>query len=135
MAAQPTVPRLDAPIQQVLDTLDWWNNLNSGHHSQKRGSDRAPYRVPIHVFIFDEKHNIGEPAKNDFVFHAWIRNLSRQGLSFVSRESRVLEKVAICLNGEATIDSTWVIAKVVWSRRIHDGFWEYGVELLDRINQ
>jgi hypothetical protein len=62
----------------------------------------------------------------------WSRDVTPSGISFIS-----MDKIAVAaiIVGLITSDNsrTFVRAKICRSRKVHDGFWEYGAEFVERV--
>ena len=121
---QAKVP--DARTQEVLDKLDWWDDRNQGHHTQKRSKSRPLYRTLILVQSVDASDSA------EVTFKAWTRNLSQGGLSFVLPRELHLHDVVITWCDGKVEPASRLQGQVVRFRRVHDGYWEYGVEFLSR---
>lgn len=123
-ARQTLVP--DGRTQEVLNKLDWWDDRNQGHHTQKRTKSRPQCRALILVQSIDASGSAG------VTFKAWTRNLSQGGLSFVLPREVSLQAVVITWCDDKVEPGSRLRAQVVRYRRVHNGYWEYGVEFLSR---
>ena len=116
----------DAKIQEVLDKLDWWDGRNQGHHTQKRTSFRPSCRTLILV------RSANDSECDAVAFKAWTRNISQGGLAFILPRQYSLDKVRITWCHDKADPPSQLQARVVRTRRVHDGYYEYGVEFLSR---
>lgn len=123
-ARQTLVP--DGRTQEVLDKLDWWDERNQGHHTQKRTSFRPSCRTLILV------QSVDASGKAEVTFKAWTRNLSQGGLSFILPRELPLQAIVITWCDDKAEPASPLRGRVVRFRRVHDGYWEYGVEFLSR---
>ena len=123
-ARQTFVP--DPRTQEVLDKLDWWDDRNRDHHTQKRTSCRPSCRTLILVQSVDASGSAGVN------FKAWTRNLSQGGLSFILPRELKLQDVVITWCDDKVEPGSRLRGQVVRCRRVHGGYWEYGVEFLSR---
>lgn len=115
---------------RVLDALDRWSERLSGHHEQRRAFPRKSARSVITIYFIEES-TIPNKAGEKLTAQVWMRNLSRNGLSFIHERYLNLSKIIVCLDVTGS-DPVGFHAEVVRSRQVHEGYWEYGVSLKER---
>lgn len=117
---------------QVRDLLDRCDRRNQNRKTQKRRARRSRYHAAIYVCSPDSIDGVAQDPGGRAA-QAWSRCLSQNGLSFLfrGRVPRKDNRVVIGLPEGAS--HFWIEAKIVWSRLVPDGFWEYGVEFQGRV--
>jgi len=122
---------LDRAAERVLDTLDRWSERLRGHHSQKRGQTRKSFRKKLTVYVPENEQEAGE-AEDNTILETWLRNVSRSGASFVYHEPIRADEVIVCLDlGKG--NCTYFRSRITRRRQVHEGFWDYGVKFLERV--
>jgi len=123
---------LDRAAGRVLDTLDRWSERLRGHYSQKRGQTRKPFRKKLTVYVPENEQEAGE-AEDNTILETWLRNVSRSGANFIYHEPIRADEVIVCVDlGKG--NCTYFRSKIIRRRQVHEGFWEYGVKFLERVN-
>lgn len=132
---------LDATVESVLSALDRWMERNDGHHTEKRTTQRFPFRGSI---VVTARH----AATGALVqFEAPTRDISVSGLSFVvSRQIRTesvegnIVLASAILTPETKIVVTLnrgdhdliLVAEIRRVRKVHDNLYECGVRFVGR---
>ncbi|MDZ4782775.1 MAG: PilZ domain-containing protein [Planctomycetia bacterium] len=138
IGASPT--EFDETVESVLCALDRWTARNDGHHTEKRTTRRHAFRAQVEVAA-------RVASSQEIVrFHAFTRDISVSGLSFVASKhihsevggqviltSGLLteEKVIlICLpHGDHEVNLFGEIRRL---RKVHDNLYECGVKFVGR---
>jgi len=133
----------DKQALEVLEILDRWDERLQGHHSQMRNHERKKYRTKIAIYLSHNDQQNNDQINNDQInndqtdddcpqyLSVWCRNISQSGLSFIYHADLKWNHFIICLNPEAE-ETLWYHAEMTRSRQVHNGFWEFGVKLLNR---
>lgn len=121
---------IESNAQQVLESLDRWDNKMRGHCQQKRRHSRSKFREVITIYIPSCEETVGESPEMS-VISGWARNISQSGLGFIFHKPIKDSEIILCLKN-AKGKTVYMRAKVVRNRQVHQGFWEYGVEFLSR---
>jgi len=123
---------LDKTALRVLDTLDRWSDRLNGHHSQKRGQERKPFRNKMTVYLPGNEQESGGAEANT-ILETWPRNMSRSGAGFFCRKPIKADEVIVCLDfGEE--NPICFRSEIVRCRQVQEGLWEFGVKFLERVN-
>ncbi|MAT16375.1 MAG: pilus assembly protein PilZ [Planctomyces sp.] len=125
-----TAEKLERSAEEVLSILERWDAKNQGHHTQKRQYSRKPYRTKMTVFIPQSEGMAGESMEATS-FTVWSRNISQGGVSFIYPGQLQHGRYLICLDPEKS-GSLWFLVEILRSRQVHNEFWEYGANMLER---
>lgn len=111
-------------LAEIMKMLDRWDDRMSGHQTQRREYDRQKFRALITVRLPElaDFEHLPEEQSN---LRVWARNLSRAGVGFLYRGRIESRKVVICLDPDGG-DAHCFLAKIVRSRKLPEGFREYG---------
>ncbi len=136
--ASPT--QFDETVESVLCALDRWTARNDGHHTEKRATRRHAFRAQVEVAA-------RVASSQDVVrFHAFTRDISVSGLSFVVAKhipsefggqvvlasSLLTEEkmILVCLpHGDHEVNLFGEIRRL---RKVHDNLYECGVKFVGR---
>lgn len=121
----------DKHALEVLEILDRWDERLQGHHAQMRTSERKKYRRKI-VVIIPECNQEDDQSHQPQSLAVWCRNLSQGGLSFIHSHKLHEGDILLCLNPDCESKLLYN-AQITRSRQVHNGFWEYGVKLLSKV--
>ena len=131
MSQTVNCPKQDSNAQRVLDTLQRWSERFDGHQNQKRQHERRPIRMQLSVY-FSESDLPKSSTDNQYALEVWARNISRSGMCFIHNGPIKLGNVIIAFNLGAG-ETEYFRAQLVRNRQVHDGFWEYGVKFLEKV--
>jgi hypothetical protein len=134
-------------IEQVLSSLDRWSSRTGKHVTHQRAADRHNYRTTVIVEPNDPQLPDSAPRR---LFHVPTRNVSKTGLGFVippmflprllsdatplvhaEAAFRVGMKIKVTL-GPPTGNMPQLWGEIVRMRQVHLGFFEIGVQFVDR---
>jgi len=121
---------MESKALDTLEILDNWSERLQEHCSPKRSTKRKEFRQTISVYVPDSEENAGED--DDFGMAQGIgRNLSRGGVCFILPHKLPSDRiiVALCHNKHKCV---YMESKIVRRRQVHNGYWEYGVQFIDR---
>ncbi len=116
--------RLEQQAHSVLDSLDRWDARLQGHQNQKRCHARKKFRTRIIVYVADGDETASEDVEATIV-HGWSRDLSAGGIGFISLRELKDPGLTLCLDPEG-FGEFWIKARIVRTRKLQDGFHEYG---------
>jgi hypothetical protein len=126
MPSQPTrLTKLEQDAIRVLDMLQKWDDRLRDHATQKRSSSRRPLKIKVTIVIPESRDEVGE-VQDRSVTEVWTRNVSQSGLCFISCipiKSKTNEVIV-------SLGQKFLLSRIVRSRQVHEGFWEYGLEYL-----
>jgi hypothetical protein len=134
-------------IEQVLSSLDRWSSRTGKHVTHQRAADRHIYRTTVIVEPSDQQLADSAPRR---LFHVPTRNVSKTGIGFIAppmflpsllsdatplvhAESafRVGMRIKVTLGPPTgTMPQLW--GEIVRMRPVHLGFFEIGVQFVDR---
>lgn len=121
----------EKPVAKILEMLDRWDARLNGHQNQKRTHSRVPFRSQILVELPDLARSEYVPQENARL-RVWARNLSPAGIAFLYRGPIESQKIVVCLDPDGAAEHK-IVAKIVRSRKLQDGFREYGAIFLKRV--
>jgi hypothetical protein len=116
---------------ELLDMLDRWDARLNGHQNQKREHSRVAFRSRI-VVELPELADFDQIPDEESRLQVWARNLSPSGVSFLHRSMIESRKIVVCLGSEGGVQLKY-LARIVRSRKLQDGFQEYGAVFLERL--
>ena len=111
-------------LAEVMEMLDRWDDRMAGHQTQRRKYKRLRFRARITVKL-PELADFDHVLEEESSFLVWARNLSKAGVGFLHHGWIDSRKVIICLDPDGGDDHSH-LAKIVRSRKMPEGFWEYG---------
>jgi len=133
MRLQLNSPNYDKLAQETLDIMDRWDEKFSHHLNEDRKHERKKFRTRLHARIPERKtpNGIKIPSQN---FLVWARNLSQAGVSFIYQEELKTDTLHLCLNSEST-EELWYLVEIIRKKQVYNHFWDYGVQLRERITE
>lgn len=123
----PTHEVPDKALQRILADLAREDQRNSQLYGRNRSFERKSITLKVTVapYINDTLVMSNEQT-------VWVRNLSRSGISFISKAPIGCKSVGVhLLDGDK--GPVWMQGEVVRERQIQDGFWEFGVKFITSI--
>ncbi|MCA9094694.1 MAG: PilZ domain-containing protein [Planctomycetaceae bacterium] len=117
----------DKALQRVLADLAREDQRNSQLYGRDRNFERKSIILKVAVAPYINDHLVMSNQQS-----VWVRNLSRSGISFVSKAPIGCKSVGVHLL-QGNNGPIWMQGEVVRERQIQDGFWEFGVEFIASI--
>jgi hypothetical protein len=143
----------ESMVLETITALNRWNQINSGHHTEKRSVERLGYDGRPLVVIDATQDDSGAPFADGgpVVFRAWGRDLSRAGMSFLTPSRLIsckpgdhspavlLFSQMVELGSQFRIglsqskgDMLFMTALLIRLRLVQNGMIDCGVRFLDR---
>ncbi len=125
MSQKTDYEKIDQAANRVLDMLQKWDDRFKEHATQKRSSSRRPLQAKVTIVIPECRDEVGE-VQDRSISEVWTRNVSQSGLCFITHgpiKSKTNEVIV-------SLGQKFLLSRIVRSRQVHDGFWEYGVKYL-----
>ena len=121
---------MDKAAEDTLDALDRWSDRPQHHCTQKRKSKRNSFRHTISLFVCNSAKGAREVGEREMT-EAYARDLSASGVGFIHPQNLPTDKITVCLSFKNN-KCIYVNGKIVRRRKVHNDFWEYGVQFTDR---
>ena len=133
MRLQHNSPNYDKLAQETLNIMDRWDEKFSHHLNSDRKHERKKFRTRLLARIPEREtpNGIKIPSQN---FLVWARDLSQTGVRFIYQEELKTDTLHLCLN-TASVQELWYLVKIVRKRQVYNYFWDYGVQLSERITE
>jgi len=125
------IDRVAIRAQRVLESLDRWDERLNGHQTERRERDRAHIRGTIAIAFPESDFALAGRQESDYL-RVWARNISQSGVGFIYNGIIHAEYIIARLNcGDEEMHFQ---ARIIRRRQLPEDFWEYGAELLERID-
>ncbi|MGE3316755.1 MAG: hypothetical protein AB7O26_16680, partial [Planctomycetaceae bacterium] len=85
-------------------------------------------RTKLHVKVSGAGVSDNGTSTSDTVLEVWSRNISCNGVGFLSPYKIVTDTIVLCLNPSST-EQKWYHGVIVRRRPVQNEFWDYGVQL------
>lgn len=108
--------------ERVLSMLQSWSDRFQRHVRQKRAHQRRPCNIKTTCVIPESKRVAGEVEDESFT-EIWLRNISQGGVGFIAEGQLQTTNDLVIIS----LGPKYMLCRIVRSRQVHDGFWEYGV--------
>ena len=122
-------PKQQKCAERVLDSLDHLLERLDKHYKSQRSHERKQLRSVAVVKI-----PIPDAAGEVHEIKVYTHNISAGGMCFIYPDLIAAEKVFVGLITSQAGVNLWFNSKIVRTKEIQgEGFWEYGVAFLGRI--
>lgn len=125
MSYRDIVEKKEQRAKRVVSMLQSWSERFDQHVTQRRSHGRKGCCVESMVLIPELRRTAGELGDQSLI-QIWIRNISASGAGFVTEHKLPTEKKELILS----LGTKYFLCRIIRSRQVHDGYWEYGVQLI-----
>lgn len=122
---------LNKAARDLLEMLDLWEHRNKDAIRFAREHERQPFRQVCWISPIDGAYaSLG--LRPGAAMKAWSRDLTPGGMGFVTNHQIPAEEIVVCMKS-VTGASIRVRAAVRRRKKVHQDFWEFGVQFQEKL--